>query len=284
MNRRFTAAAVFVLAAGPRLLLAAEPVPLMVLTPQTARVGKPLVLRVDDDSGMARDSDIRVIVRFRGDQELVEPRVDPASKSKTWRFTPRGAGTYVISTSIEPTSASRTDRLFQYEKMIVVVAPDGPVTDVPARPSASAIARFGHRLEIDSMVDPSCLMIGGVLPVRIKFDGKTMKNMELVVACRPTEVLAGAKPVPAAPAGEVGGGPPPDVTRTFKSDTGENDFARIPIRDAGRWILVAEHKPDADGVRIRPGDRFVATLEFRVNRPKAEAGRSENRPADKRGE
>lgn len=267
MRKRFSGAAVIVMAAGSRVLFAAPPAPQMNLTSQTAVVGKPFVLKAADDSVIAPDSNVRVIVRFQGNQEMVEPQVDPGSKTKSWRFTPRNAGAYVIATSIEPDSTAGTERLFQYEKLFIRAAPDGPVADTTTRPSASAIARFGHRLEIDSIVDPSCLMVGGVMPIRVKFDGQTMKNMEVVATRRPDEP-----------------GATTDTPSTSKFNTGDNDFARIPISGTGRWTVVAEYRPDADGVRIRPGDRFVATMEFQVNRAKSDEGGKEKRSPGPRGE
>lgn len=279
MNRRLTAAALIVLGAGTRILFAADPVPLMEVKSGTARVGAPLVLRANDDSEVVRESDIRVVVRFRGNQELVEPEVDGKSKAKTWRFTPGGAGAYVISTSFEPESMVRTNRLFQYEKLFVRIAPDGAGSGARARPSASAMARFGHRLEIDAMLDPSCLMVGGELPVRVKFDGSTLKDKDLTASWHPGETGATSKSSDAG-----AGGPTTDTARTFKFNTGENDFARIPIVGPGRWTLVVEHRPEADGARIRQGDRFVATMEFQVNPSEADAGRKVNRRDKKRGD
>jgi hypothetical protein len=68
-----------------------------------ARVGQPVEVRLAGEAAPSiAPQDVRVIVRSRGAQELIEPQPAGESGLPVWRFGPSHEGTWVVASRIEP--------------------------------------------------------------------------------------------------------------------------------------------------------------------------------------
>lgn len=220
---------------------------------------------------------MRVLVRSRGNQAFVDRVGRAATASAFWRFTPKNEGTCIIAVTAEPASTKDGRRTHQYDKYFLRVAPADPSKTATRSPSASATARFAHRLEIAPMVDPTWLTVGSDLPLRVKYDGVDLQNATIVATCRPDADASPAKrPADggtAVPRGRGEPAPPP-----VRLNTGKTSFANLPIRHAGVWTVVVEHRPAPNGSPDRREDTYVALLRFHVpgdRKSTAEAGSNE---------
>ncbi len=230
-----------------------------------ARVGQPVEVRLAGEATASiAAQDVRVIVRSRGAQELIEAQPAGESGLLVWRFGPRHEGTCVVASRIEPSSSTAGDRTFRYEKLFLRVAPEDPEARIVVRPSASATARFGHRLELAPLVDPAALLVGADLPVRVKFDGLNLQGAAVVVRCQPGR---GAPSDAARQDGRdssVDARKPAAPPRTLHLKTNKSASVNIPIREAGLWTITVEHRPAGDVPDGGGADRFVATMMFVV--------------------
>jgi hypothetical protein len=287
-NIRLVLACVLVTGAYVASAGADEVVPVVKPATWSARVGRPVEVMLSAEAARSiAPQDVRVIVRSRGAQELIEPQPARGSGPRTWRFSPRHEGTCIIATRLEPSSSTAGERTFRYEKLFLRVAPENPEVRSTLRPSASATARFGHRLELAPLVDPACLLVGADLPVRVKFDGLNLKGATVVARCEPGP-------------GVPGGGDTPEV-KAFSSDdpepeappaalllrTNESASVNIPIRSAGLWTISVEHRPAGERPDANDAARFVATMTFVVSEAdpeKADQKRPGQQPGDKVGE
>ena len=238
-----------------------------VLRPQSwaPRVGDPLELRPTGPSAESLAvEDVRVIVRSRGAQGLIEPQRTRESGPGFWRFAPRHEGTCVIATTIEPARPAAGGRILRYEKLFVRVAPKDPEARAVVRPSASATARFAHRLELAPLVDPACLLVGADLPIRVKFEGLNLKGATVVAKCEPNRGAAEG-PSPGAPMTADQERAPKAARGTpLRLTTNDSASVNVPIRSAGLWTITIEHRPGGGEADGRDGDRLVATMMFLV--------------------
>ena len=229
------------------------------LKTQTANANVGAAYQIDlNDAATVSPGHVRIILRSHGDQSLLTPRQDDSSGATTWRFTPKRPGTHVIAATAEPPAAQKSPRVFRYEKHFIRVAPAGPQTPETRRPSASATARFGHRLELAPMVDPAWLIVGSDLPIRVKFDGLDLKNVELVATCRMPPGRDAKPPDSSAPATDPETKTP---VKTVRVQTGDSSFANLLIRSTGLWTVTLQHRPigSADKSEI-----FIAIMQFTV--------------------
>jgi hypothetical protein len=257
-----------ILAVAP-IAAAGELTPLVTPPTWSPRVAQPVALTLPADVARSvSPKHVRLIVRSRGAQRLITPEISPDSGAGIWRFTPNHQGTCVIATVIEPPADATTGATFRYEKLFVQVAPEDPAALAPKSPSASATARFAHRLELAPLVDPACLLVGADLPLRVKFEGVNATGVQVIARCQP---------VPSSPGGSasantnVGAGDRPRAARSrvHRLTTNQSAAVNVPIDRPGLWTITTEHRP----ANKKPGDagpaRFVATMMFVVHEPDA---------------
>jgi len=231
-------------------------------------IGQPLEWQLE---GVAAEAaacgEVRVVVRSRGEQGRITATAEAISEAGLWRFTPQQEGTYVIATVCEPPTitGSNIERLYYYEKQFVRVGPTEPDSLGATGPSASATAKFGHRLELIPMVDPAFLTVGADLPLRVQFDGAGLHGIPITLT------------VPAS-AGATEGEQPAD---NLKSST-PGGF-NIHISHAGKWTVAVQHQVAVDRSLTGPEEviaaagpaRFVARITFDVRADSAQKSEAE---------
>ncbi len=237
-------------------------------------VGQPFEWQLD---GIAAEAaacgEVRVVVRSRGEQGRITPTADEFSDAELWHFTPQREGTHVIATVCEPPAITdlHIERLYYYEKQFVRVNPADPESTGTAGPSASATAKFGHRLEMIPLVDPAFLTVGADLPLRVTFDGAGLNGVPITMT------------VPAS-AGETEGEQPAD---NLQSNT--SGGINVKINRAGRWTITVQHQVAVDRSLTGPEEvvaaagpaRFVARITFDVRDDEArETVTEESKPSD----
>jgi hypothetical protein len=146
------------------------------------------------------------------------------------------------------------------------VAPADPEARIIVRPSASATARFGHRLELAPLVDPAALLVGADLPVRVKFDGLNLQGATVVVKCQPRQGPPSDAARQDARGSSVDDRQPAAPPRKLHLKTNKSASVNIPIREAGLWTITVQHRPVGGAPEGHGADRFVATMMFTVTR------------------
>ncbi len=260
-------ACMLVLVVVAQIATAGELSPLVTPPTWTPRVAQPVVLTLPAEVARSVSPEhVRLIVRSRGAQRLITPETSAGSGAGIWRFTPNHQGTCVIATVIEPPVDSTTGAVFRYEKLFLQVAPEDPAALAPKSPSASATARFAHRLELAPLVDPACLLVGADLPLRVKFEGVNLTGVRVIARCQPVRPSSGSSP-PANTNGVSNDRPGAARAGVHRLTTNQSAAVNVPIDRPGLWTITTEHCP-ADK---KPGDdgpvRFVATMMFVVHGP-----------------
>ncbi len=246
---------------------AGELTPLVTPPTWTPRVAQPVVLTLPAEVARSVSPEhVRLIVRSRGAQRLITPETTAGSGTAIWRFTPHREGTCIIATVIEPPADSAAGATFRYEKLFLLVAPEDPAALAPKSPSASATARFAHRLELAPLVDPACLLVGADLPLRVKFEGGNLTGARVIARCQPVRSSPGSSPSANT---NVGSSDLPRAARAsvHRLTTNQSAAVNVPIDRPGLWTITTEHRPAGK----KPGDggpaRFVATMMFVVHGP-----------------
>jgi len=208
------------------------------------------------------DDEVRVIVQAGGSQVLLEATGEEEGGRSRWRFTPERTGTIIIATTSRGGPAANGLRVHRFDKLFVrVSSADG---GAGARPSAAATARFGHRLELCPLVDPTILRAGSDLPLRVKIEGESLVSAQVRLACEPggdmRDRIGIAGPGAADMAPRAAPAPP---ALSMQFETGDGGTIVVPIRSAGRWTITVEHDAPPDGA-MGVRDRFVASMTFMV--------------------
>lgn len=228
-------------------------------------VGSPLELRLDTVAAeAAAGGQVRVVVRSRGEQGLIGVEDAGDGQAELWRFTPDYEGTYVIATACEPPLITDGDaeRLYFYEKQFIRVVPAEAGMTGNEGPSASATAKFGHRLELIPMVDPAFLTVGADLPLRIKFDGAGLQGIPVTLS---------------TPAGSDGADKNQSSEELKANSSGG---VNVRINRPGKWTITVQHEVPIDLGLVGPPEvmktrgpaRFVARIVFEVRDQQDEAG------------
>lgn len=254
------------------------------------RLGETIELRSREAA--VRPESMDILVRHRGAQARLEAQsVDGAPR---WRWKPEQTGTVVFTSSIELTKREGIARTCVYEKLLLRVRSADGQLDSGAGPSASAIARFGHRLELTPLVDPTHLRMGADLPIRVKLEEANLKNAAVQVRCEDSRDAARDQPRagPAAddkPAdrprkeGDASDASPGEKTASTRAagiQTNDDGIANVRIDRAGRWIISVVVDPTPGTTQA--GEQLVGIMTFAVlsgnDAPRADRQEDQKKP------
>ena len=217
--------------------------PLNSLSPTKWQVRAGDAIEVQCSADDVKESESRLVMRMGGAQTLV-PLVREGQKL-VGRKTATTDGTLVAALASEQRHVEGRERIFRYEKVFVAVTPKEK--NVERKSSAGAMARFGHLLVLTPLVDPSRLILGCDLPVKLKYEGGDLANADVVVRVSP-----------------VAGGQALEMQKT----TDANGLLNLRIDRSGLWTLIVERRADGDQ---RSPQRILASMSF-VVAAEAEAG------------
>lgn len=132
------------------------------------------------------------------------------------------------------------------------------IVQVGARGSRAFDKVVGHALEFVPLRDPSALVVGDSVGVRLLFRGTPVKNAYLRAGSAPPAALSGDSAALAAAAARQG----------QRIVTGSDGVAKLAISDAGLWNVRTLYAAPMPGMPEH-WEVFFATIVFSVNASRA---------------